>query len=71
MNYQTVIDILDRRTTIPDEKYSYEDINEAIDIAIELINLQIKKSPIYKSDIEIVCPTCHSSLTKELEKFTG
>lgn len=37
MTNKEAIDILSRRSTIPDQKYSYTDINQAIDIAINAL----------------------------------
>ena len=42
MTREEAIIILDRRTTIPDDNYSWEDINEAIEIAIKAL----KQEPI-------------------------
>ena len=40
MTNEGAIEILDRRTTIHDDNYSWEDINEAIDMAIEALSLK-------------------------------
>jgi len=38
MTFEKMIEILERRTTIPDSKTSWEEINEAIDKAISVLH---------------------------------
>lgn len=46
MKREEAIAILDRRTTIPGDGYSFDDINEAIDMAIEALR------PITREQVE-------------------
>lgn len=48
MTYQEAIGIVNRRTTIPDDECTFEQINEAINLAISALEKQIPKNPTYK-----------------------
>lgn len=74
MTVEEAIKIIERRTTIPDDDYSFDKINEAIDVAISALEKQIAKKPEYSSDgyspegLEIWdahCPNCGHELEEE------
>lgn len=66
MTRKEAIKILERRTTIPGDGYSFEQINEAIDIAIsalrsvrqEQMNKVCKGKWIYTKKGQLVCSCC-------------
>lgn len=51
MTAERAIKILERRTTIPDDESSYEDINKAIDMAITAICTQQASNPLTFSEL--------------------
>lgn len=55
---EEAIKILDRRTTIPDDIYSWEDINEAIEMAIKAIKMKDKIEAALLEILEDVEPEC-------------
>ena len=74
MTVRKAIDILNRRTTIPDDDCTFEQINTAIDMAIFALEKQIPKAPDYSSDgyspegLEVwdaYCPHCGHELDDE------
>lgn len=54
--------ILKRKTTIPGDGYSFEDIYEAIDFAIAYLEKDIPKKPIKQNWSPNLCPTCKADL---------
>lgn len=66
MEVEKVIKILERKTTIPGDEYSYEEINEALDFAIREVGKCIPKKPIRVSWTPSRCPTCKASLSTHL-----
>ena len=50
--YKKAIEILQRKTTIPGDGYTWEEINEAIELAIESIKLRIPTRVILKNGIQ-------------------
>lgn len=52
MTREEAIAILDRRTTIPGDGYTYEQINEAIDLAITALR------PVSRERVERMFPGC-------------
>ena len=76
MNTHEIIKILDRRTTIPGDGYSWSQINQAIDAAIEALEKERRKytCPMCNhewwedrdaSDYPNYCPGCGEELRKE------
>lgn len=77
MTYQEAIGIVNRRTTIPDDDCTFEQINEAIDMAIAALEKQIPKAPQFSSDgygpegMEVWdahCPSCEHELDGDGEE---
>lgn len=74
MTAKEAIKILSRRTTIPGDGYSFEEINEAIDMAIAAIEKRIPKKPVAHESTDITntryydysCPTCGKWVYKKL-----
>ena len=60
--YEKAIEILQRKTTIPGDGYTWEDINEAIELAIESIKLRIPTKVIPKKWNPNTCPFCLTDL---------
>lgn len=54
MTREEAINILDRRTTIPGDGFTWEQINEAIDMAISALR------PVSREKVEKVFPGCWS-----------
>lgn len=67
MTREEAISILDRRTTIPGDGFTWEQINEAIDMAISALNSSSKLDQM-KRCIEIV-ETQRDAAIKELENY--
>ena len=67
MEPKRVIEILERKTTIPIDGYSYEEIEEAIEFAIREVEKCIPKKPICKSWSPNRCPTCDEDLGGECD----
>ena len=65
MEAKRVIEILQRRTTIPGDGYSYAEINEAIDFAIREVGKCIPVEPIRRNWCANTCPTCGADLGGE------
>lgn len=57
-----VIAILERRTTIPGDGFSAEEINAAIDIAIREVGKSTPKPLVKKAWNPNRCPTCDADL---------
>lgn len=62
---EQAIRILKRKTTVPGDGYSFEDIDKAIDFAIERLEKDIPKKPIRQSWNPNLCPTCQADLGGE------
>ena len=60
--YEKAIEILQRKTTIPGDGYTWEDINEAIELAIESIKLRIPTKVISEEWNPNTCPFCLTDL---------
>ena len=56
------IRILQRKTTVPDKEFSFEEINEAIDYAIWQLGKNIPQKPIREMWNPNLCPTCRADL---------
>ena len=67
MTREEAINILERRTTIPGEGFTWEQINEAIDMAISALNSSSRLEQM-KRCIEIV-ETQRDAAIKELENY--
>ena len=62
MTPKTVIKILERKTTIPGDGYSWEEIDEAINFAITEVQKCIPMKPIREAWMPNRCPTCGADL---------
>ena len=62
MKPKKVIRILERRTTIPGDGFSYEEISEALDFAVREVGKCIPKAPITGAWKPNRCPTCDADL---------
>ena len=62
MDAERVIEILQRRTTIPDDECSFDEINKAIDFAIREVGKLIPVEPIHRDWCPNTCPTCGADL---------
>ena len=61
MTWEEAIICLERRTTIPGDGFSFDDINRAIDMAIRAIEYRIAQSPHPDGDEHIeACSNCGS-----------
>lgn len=61
------IRILQRRTTIPDEEFSFKEINEAIDYAIWQLGKNIPQKPVQAKWEPNLCPACRADLGGECD----
>ena len=66
MEPERVIKILKRKTTIPGDGYSYDEIEEAIEFAIKEVGKCIPKKPVRASWSPSKCSTCEASLSTHL-----
>jgi len=62
MNNEEAIEVI--KSNYPSERYTM--LREALDLAVELMELQIPKSPIIKSWNPAFCPNCKSELSEDL-----
>ena len=62
MEPEKVIRILERKTTIPGDGFSFEEIEEALDFAIREVGKGIPKPPIVEAWEPNRCPTCDADL---------
>lgn len=62
MELEKVIKILERKTTVPGDGFSFDEISEAFDIAIREVGKGIPKPSIRESWRPNRCPTCGANL---------
>lgn len=62
MEPEKIIRILERKTTIPGDGFTYEEICEALDFAIREVGKYIPKAPITGAWEPNRCPTCSADL---------
>lgn len=60
--YEEAVKILQRKTTVPGDGYKREEINEAIELAIESIKLRIPTKVISQKWNPNQCPFCLTDL---------
>lgn len=66
-DYEKAIKILERKTTIPSDDYSWEEIENAINLAILELGKQIPKQLIKEKWCPNLCPTCKADLGGECD----
>ena len=57
MDIQKVIEIIERKTFIPNDGETFDDIAEAYDIAIDMLEKQVPQQVI-SSNLAKYCPSC-------------
>lgn len=62
MTPEKAIRILERKTTIPGDGFTYLEIMEAVDFAIREVGKAIPKAPVMKAWEPNHCPTCDADL---------
>ena len=66
MDIQRAIEIIQRKSSIPNDGESFADIEKAYDLAVEAMEKQIAKKPIIKPWCPAICPTCGETLSEYL-----
>ena len=70
MDRKQAVTILKRKTTIPGDGYTWEQINEAIDMAIAALSPPNEPLPVLVNDepdreyIDYICPRCKNTISQ-------
>lgn len=58
MEIEKAIEIISRKSSIPNEGESFEDIEKAYDMAVKALMKQMPRKPVNISNFLYTCPTC-------------
>lgn len=61
---QRSIDIISRKSSIPEEGESFDEISEAYDIAVDIMSREIPKMVVIKDWSPACCPRCGRELSQ-------